>query len=309
MLDPHRLRIFRSVVASGSIQAAARNLGYTPSAVSQQVSALQKEVGLVLVERVGRGIITTPAGIALAEESDEVIASLTRLGNVVADLREGRTARLSIGYFASAGYAWMPRLASALMDEFPHLVLELCLNELADGRELRQPDLDLVAEAPDSSTTAPAGYRRQHLLDDPYVVVVPDTHPLADRTEVSLSALADESWVDNDFVEGHCHITVVQAAAAAGFVPRFGVQAQDHYTALAFVARGVGISVVPRLGIVGLPQGVRALAITDPEPVRRISLLTRESVLANPVVSRAAELLVEIGSHPYSRGELVGYPA
>lgn len=309
MLDPHRLRIFRSVVASGSIHAAARNLGYTPSGVSQHVAALQREIGLTLIERVGRGIVATPAGVALAEESDEVIASLTRLGNVVADLREGRTGRLTIGYFATAGYAWMPRLAGALMDEFPQLVLELTLNELMAGPERRQPDLDLIAESPHRSQTAPPGYRRQHLIDDVYVAVVPDWHPLADRVEVPLSALAEEAWVDNDFVEGQCHITVVRAAAAAGFVPRFAVQAQDHYTAMAFVAQGVGISVVPRLGITDVPKGVRTLALTDPEPVRRISLLTRESVMTNPVVARAAELLVELGSQPYSRGELAGHSA
>lgn len=300
MLDPHRLRIFRSVVTSGSIQAAARNLGYTPSAVSQHVAALQREVGLSLIEKSGRGIVATPAGLALAAESEDVIASLTRLGNVVDDLREGRTGRLSIGYFASAGFAWMPRLARTLMEEFPHLVLELSLNDIANGPERRPVDLDLVAESPHRSEVPPAGYRRTVLLDDIYVAIVPNDHPLADRDSISLIELGDESWIDTDSPEGECHITVARACAAAGFVPRYAVQTQDHYTAMAFVEQGVGVGVFPRLAIADLPAGVRAVALTDPEPVRRVSLLVRESAAAYPAITRAVELFVDLASRPYA---------
>jgi DNA-binding transcriptional LysR family regulator len=300
MLDPHRLRIFRSVVTSGSIQAAARNLGYTPSAVSQHVAALQRDVGLSLIEKSGRGIIATPAGLALATESDEVIASLTRLGKVVDDLREGRTGRLTMGYFASAGFAWMPRLARTLMEEFPHLVLELSLNDIANGPKRRPVDLDLVAESPHRSEAPPAGYRRRNLFDDIYVAVVPREHPLADRESISLTELADESWVDTDAPEGECHITVGRAAAAAGFVPRYAVQTQDHYTAMAFIEQGVGVGVFPRLAIADLPAGVRALQIVDPEPSRRVSLLVRESAAAYPAIIRAVELFDELATAPYS---------
>jgi DNA-binding transcriptional LysR family regulator len=307
MLDPHRLRIFRSVVTSGSIQAAARNLGYTPSAVSQHVAALQREVGLSLIEKSGRGIVATPAGLALAAESEEVIASLTRLGNVVDDLREGRTARLTMGYFASAGFAWMPRLARILMEEFPHLVLELSLNDIANGPERRPADLDLVAESPHRSDTPPTGYRRRHLLDDIYVAVVPDGHPLAARQSIALAELRDESWVDADAPEGECHITVARACAAAGYVARYGVQTQDHYTAMAFVAQGVGVAVVPRLAIADPPPGVRTLQLVDPEPVRKISLLVRESSAAYPAITRAVELFDDLASDPYAN--FPGYEA
>ncbi|HVI38609.1 MAG TPA: LysR family transcriptional regulator, partial [Gaiellales bacterium] len=86
MLDVQRLRVFRAVVASGSVQAAADHLGYTPSAVSQQLSALQKETGLVLFEKAGRGISPTPTAKVLASESDEVMGSLSRLGGLVEHL-------------------------------------------------------------------------------------------------------------------------------------------------------------------------------------------------------------------------------
>src|SRR5258705_10589572 len=95
MLDVHRLRVFRSVVASGSINAAAANLGCTPSAVSQQVSALQRETGLALLTRIGRGIEPTAAGLALAAEIDALLHRLGDVESFVADLRAGRRGTLA----------------------------------------------------------------------------------------------------------------------------------------------------------------------------------------------------------------------
>jgi DNA-binding transcriptional LysR family regulator len=293
MLDPHRLRIFRSVVASGSIQAAARNLGYTPSAVSQHVAALQREVGIALIERSGRGILPTAAGMALAAESDEVIASLNRLNSVVADLRDGRSGRLTIGYFSSAGKAWMPRVARALMDEFPDLVIELMLNEIMDAPELQKLDMDLFVDGPDPRRRVPAGYRQRHLADDPYVLVVPIEHPLAGRASVPLGELVDETWIDSDVAGGLCHTLVMQACDAAGFSPRFAVQAQDHYTAIAFAAQGMGVTVVPRLAAHDMPATTSVVELTDPTPMRSISLLTRESIVGTPAAAAAERLFTE----------------
>jgi DNA-binding transcriptional LysR family regulator len=293
MLDPHRLRIFRSVVASGSIQAAARNLGYTPSAVSQHVAALQREVGIALIERSGRGILPTAAGVSLAAESDEVIASLNRLNSVVADLRDGRSGRLTIGYFSSAGKAWMPRVARALMDEFPDLVIELMLNEIMDAPEQQKLDMNLFVDGVSPNRRVPAGYRQRHLADDPYVLVVPIEHPLAGRASVPLGELAGETWIDSDVAGGLCHALVVQACDAAGFSPRFAVQAQDHYTAIAFTAQGMGVTIVPRLAAHDMPVTTSVVELTDPTPVRRISLLTRESIVGTPAAAAAERLFTE----------------
>lgn len=296
MIDTHRLRIFRSVVASGSIQAAASHLGFTPSAVSQQVATLQREIGLVLIERSGRGIVPTAAGKALVAESDDVIASLTRLGSVIADLREGRTGRLTVGYFASAGAVWMPQIAKTLMDEFPELLLELLLSELPEDAVPLNPDIDLVNGPQYGEHEPPAGYHRRPLIDDPFVAVVHSGHPLAMLDTIPLAELSAEAWVDNDFADGQCRHIMMSACSAAGFVPRFVVQAQDHYTAIAFVAAGVGVTVLPQLATVDAPKTVRTIRLSDPEPVRRISLLVKESLAGNPVAERAVQLLSEYTS-------------
>lgn len=290
MLDPHRLRIFRSVVASGSVQAAADHLLLTSSAVSQQLTRLQEETGLTLFRRAGRGIEPTDAAYVLAEESDELMAHLERLDRVVVDLREGRSGRLVIGYFSSAGQAWMPALVRRLVDESPDLTVELVLTE--DAPSELMPDLDLVVLAPGSPGRT--GYRRVPLVDDPYVAVLPADHPLASRRRISLVDLRGGTWVSNDELTRPTHRLLVSACAAAGLRPRFAVQAEDQDTAMAFVAAGLGVTVLPRLAASAPPQGVRRLPLDPPVPVREVSVLVREGVTRHQAAGRAVELLTDL---------------
>ena len=166
MLDVHRLRVFRSVVASGSIHGAAANLGYTASAVSQHVSALQRETGLTLLTRAGRGIEPTAAGVALAHQIDGVLSRLGDVESFVDDLRAGRTGSLSLAYFASAGAAWMPTVVRLLLQEFPGLRLDLMLRDELPASPGERADLQVVVEQGGLTTIAgatarvPSGVRR-----------------------------------------------------------------------------------------------------------------------------------------------------
>lgn len=295
MLDPHRVRVFRSVVASGSVQAAADNLGLTSSAVSQHLSSLQRETGLTLFHRVGRGIAPTEAALVLDAQTDEVMSQWGKVDQVVADLRDGRSGRLSIGYFASAGAAWMPTLVKRLTREFPDLVLELVLNEV-EQRTGTRPDIDLVIDPPDAAL--PSGYRRIDLTEDHFVAVVPRGHALAEEGVVSLTDLRGETWVSNDNPKAVGHRLVVAACAAAGFRPRFTVQAQDHYTAIGFVAAGIGVTVLPGLAARSLPATVVRLGVAPPTPVRHLAALVRDLGAPSPAADRAVELLTDLIHHP-----------
>ncbi|GAA4114627.1 LysR family transcriptional regulator [Knoellia locipacati] len=298
MLDPHRLRVFRAVVGSGSVQAAADNLGLTSSAVSQHLSALARETGLVLFQRQGRGIAATPAGLELATQTEEAMRQWDRLDSVVTDLRDGRSGRITVGYFASAGSAWMPALVKRLTFEQPDLTVDLVLTEVTSRNVT--PDIDVVIDPPDGGGRA--GYRRVHLASDPFVAVVPSDSELATRRSVALADLRGETWVSNDLTGSLGHRIVMSACAAAGFTPRFTVQAQEHHSAIQFVAAGVGISVMPRLAARALPPEVLRLRITDPTPVREISALVRETGRPNPAAERLLEMLLELNTHPSRRG-------
>jgi DNA-binding transcriptional LysR family regulator len=289
MLDVHRLRVFRAVVAAGSVNRAASNLGYTPSAVSQHLHALQRETGLQLTERHGRGIEITAIGRLLAEEATAVLEQLAVLDSVVADLRAKRLGSLSVAYFASAGAAWIPPVVAALTTEFTDIRIDLRQYELADEEQRTPPDVQVYVEDP-AQRELP-GYDVHPLLTEPYVVVVPDRHRLAGWPTVPLRQLAEESWVDNDFSRGPCRRVVIDACSSLGFSPPFRVETHDYPTAISFVAAGVGITVLPRLGVGSLPPGLVAIPVVDPAPERRIAIRVREALRGHPAARRFVELL------------------
>lgn len=290
MLDVHRLRVFRAVVASGSVNQAAANLGYTPSAISQHVAALQRETGLRLIERNGRGIQPTTTGRLLAAEAADVLERLAALDSMVTDLRKGRAGSLSVNYFASAGAAWIPPIVATLTTEFPELRVDLRLNELAWEGQAVDPDVEVFVEG--APTGSVHGYDVHPLLEEPYVAVLPGTHRLAGRTSIPLRELADEPWVDNDVARGPCRQVVLDACSSVGFSPGFHVETHDYPTAISFVAAGVGITVLPQLGVGAmLPPGLVAVPVVDPVPMRRVAVRVRESLRENAAARRIVELL------------------
>lgn len=294
MLDLTRLRVFRAVVHAGSVQAAAANLGYSPSAVSQHITALQRETGLTLFEKSGRGIAATPVGEALAAGSDEVMMSLGRLDGLVGDLREGRTGSLSISTFPSAGQYWLPQVARVLTAEFPDLLLRLDLLDQITGPATGY-DLDLRAEDPQEPPTNVVGYRRFPLVDESYVLVVPRSHPYAARPDIALAEAATQRLIAEGSQDATCVQILHRAFGASGVSPRYVARTSDHHAAIALVEAGVGLTLLPRLAMGTLPAGLVALPIVgDSRPTRRISAFVRDEARSRTAVTRALELLHEI---------------
>lgn len=294
MLDVTRLRVFRAVVHAGTVQAAAANLGYSPSAVSQHITALQRETGLRLFEKSGRGIAPTPAGLALASGSEEVMDSLGRLGGLVEDLREGRTGTLSIGTFPSAGQYWVPQIARSLASEFPSLLINLNLIDVGDGVRSTY-DIDLRAEDPQLAPTEVAGYRRYELLVEPYVAVMPQEHHLAAHPEIDLADLAGERLIAEGADDTTCAAILRRAYAASGTSPRYVARSSDHHAALALVDSGLGITLLPRLAMGRLGPGLTERPISgDSAPSRRIVAFVSEASAPRKAVIRAVELLHDV---------------
>jgi len=290
MLDVHRLRVFRSVVATGSINAAATNLGYTASAVSQHLAALQRETGLTLVARVGRGIQPTAAGLALAAEIDDVLERLSNVESVVAELRSGRSGALHIAYFASAGSAWMPAVARVLLRDFPDLRLTLSLR---DGIAVSPPRPDVQVLVEQDNLDPGPGVRAYHLYDDPYVAILPRSHRFADADVVNLVDISEEVWIDNDPAHGWCRRNLILACHAAGFSPPYRIEAHDYPTAIAFVDAGIGLTIVPSMAAHHLPENVVSVPVTGPTPRRSIYALVPVAVQDVPAVRAVISTLYE----------------
>ncbi|MFD4632253.1 LysR family transcriptional regulator [Streptomyces sp. NPDC058284] len=285
MLDMRRMQILRAVVTSGSVTAAARNLGYTPSAVSQQMAALEKEARIALLERTGRGVRPTEAGRLLTEYATVIGRHAAEAETALAELRAGRTGHVSMRYFATAGAPLVAPALAALRREQPGVQVELKLFEPTDPVpevKARRADLALVVRPRDAAPVD--GIRFVHLLDDRYRAVLPAGHRLAERPVVDLTDLAEEPWIAGE-TPGPCLDPVIDACAAAGFSPDFVVESGDYATAQGFVAAGLGVSLVPELGLTGGHRAdVVVREVRGPEPVRVIQAAVRAASPVQPAL-------------------------
>lgn len=283
MLDVRRMQVLRAVVASGSITAAARNLGYSASAISQQLATLEREAGIPLLERIGRGVRPTAAGTLLAEQVEIVSAQLAQTETALTELKEGRTGRLSIRYFATAGAALVPPAVAAVRREYPGIRFDLRLFEdnamplIASG----EADVAIVVLPQGGSDVRNVEF--VPLLDDPYRAVLPRGHRLARKRALDLADLAEEPWIGAEWpTPGPCRDILFDACGAAGFTPNFTVEAEDYQTAQGFVAAGLGVTLVPELGLGSPHPGVVVRPLRRPEPLRSIQAAVGGHVMDRP---------------------------
>ncbi|WP_168198588.1 LysR family transcriptional regulator [Nesterenkonia sp. NBAIMH1] len=289
--DVGRLRTFLAVVAEESISAAADNLRISRAAASQQMQALQRETGLTLLERRGRGIAVTAAGRQLSVRAERLLREAGKLQGLAADLQQGRTGSLLISHFVSVGVAWIPALVAAISSEFPELRITMRLWDLEEAAAW-EPDAEIFVRHPDVADRA--GYRTTELMQDSYAAVLPAGHRLAGRERIGLEDLRGEVWVDNDYTRGPNRKILMQACAGVGLAPDFRIETQDYAAAVACVEAGVGITVMPQLSwqtVAGMVSGVQALPLDEPGLHRVLAVRTKEASDSAPAVRRLLELL------------------
>ncbi|TXS44782.1 LysR family transcriptional regulator [Streptomyces sp. t39] len=294
MLDVRRMRMLEAVVTLGSVTAAAAELGYTPSAVSQQIGALERETGTDLLERVGRHVRPTAAGRLLTEHSAAIGRRIAEAETALADLKAGRTGRLSVRYFATAGAGMVAPAVAAFRRRHPGVRVDLALSDPEDPLgAVRRGEADIALVVPLREERPADDLLVEQLADDPYRVVLPKDHPLAAKRVVDLALLAGEPWVGNEWPAGPCLGRVIDACAEAGFAPDFVVQSEDHATALGFVAAGLGVALMPVLGIGGGHPGVVVRRVRGPQPVRSIRAVRRRTQKESPVLREMLAALRE----------------
>ncbi len=255
MLDANRVRILVEIAHAGSITAAAQRLSFTPPALSQQLTKLERELGCRLVERGRTGVTLTHAGLVLLEHGERVLGELRDAEAAVREVAGQRPDRLSLGAFASAGKVLLPQTLAVFGHEHPHVRLSLSDIEPPGGHDLvASGDLDLLIthRYPGVPLPRAGGLQRERLLVDPLMVVAPVGHPVTD-TEMSLSELAEEEWICG--APGiHNRVSLDIAAAAAGVHLTVAYETRDYEVALALIEAGVGIALIPR-SILGAARG------------------------------------------------------
>lgn len=289
MIDVRQLRTLRAVADHGSVSAAAMALHLTPSAVSQQLAGLSKATGTELLERRGRGVVLTDAARILVSHADLVFAQLERATSEMraATVTGPTTVRIA-GFPTALATVVAPALATlraahpAWEFDVSDTESEESLPRLVDG----DLDVAVVMAAPNRPLLGDPRLRVEPLMEDPYVVVLPTGHPLADATDLALTELAGDPWVLAR--EGlSCHDNISAICADAGFQPRGRLRCSDFTAALAVVAAGLGVMLLPRLGRPArLPEGV-ALVPLRPGGPRRYLLVAMRRGAEYPEVAAA----------------------
>jgi DNA-binding transcriptional LysR family regulator len=283
-----RLRAFALVLDLGSVSAAADVLGYTQSAVSQQLAALEREVGAPLVDRTQRPLRPTAAGAALRPHAERILAELGRAEAAVDALRGG-SPRIRLAAFHSALSSFVPAAVRDLRrahDDLVVEVLQLETHEAVEWLRSGQADLAVVHLMPGVAVPDTAGLQRRRLLTDHLYAVLPERHRLAHRDALDFADLESEPMIlpRRGTAAGRFRAVVELLCAQAGFAPRVAYELEDLPAVQAFVSAGIAVVPMHGLTLATLPRGVVARPLGDPTAGSR----TIEA-LAPAAVAPAAE--------------------
>lgn len=298
MLDLSRLRALHAVAVHGSVSAAAIALGYTPSAVSQQIAKLERETRTTLLERRGRGIALTDAAQQLADTAQELLTIVERAETTLEERRGQPSGRLAVGAFPTAARGLMPPVLAELVRRHagldtrmievdPHLSPDLVARGVIDLAVAHDWDI--------SPLPAPDGVQRAVIGDDPSDILVPHGHPLADRPVLRRADLTDQRWICQP-PGSVCHDWLVRTLRASGHEPDLAYQVAEYHTQLALVAAGLGIALVPRLGRGPVPEGVSVVPL-EPTPLRRLYALWRPGAARRPAITETVRILQQHWPH------------
>jgi DNA-binding transcriptional LysR family regulator len=274
-MDVKRMFLLADVARHGSITAAAHALAYTPSAVSQQVQSLEREVGLALLERHARGVRLTDAGEVVVASAEKARRLMQAVDDELAEVAGLRRGSLRLGAFPTAGASLVPVAITTFRERHPGVELMVRSAKLAEMLRLlesREIEIGLLWDYDwcriEGMVDADVLVMR-HILDDPMELVVARTHRFARRRRVRLAELADERWIIR--ADAHPGAEVLtRSCRAAGFEPQVSFEAHDYQEAQGMVAVGLGVALIPRLALTTVREDVTAISLGDTAPVRRI---------------------------------------
>ncbi|MCK5891626.1 MAG: LysR family transcriptional regulator [Aeromicrobium sp.] len=274
MLNPVHLRTLTVVLRTGSFADAGRRLGYTGSAVSQQISALERQVRMPLFERSAHAVRPTPAAEFIAARATSALSTLQELEDEIAALHEGTAGRVRLGSFPTAAERLLPIALSELAHATPDIEVHLDEgepSELVGLVEARELDVALVYRYDLVPLSLPRGLRAHRLLVEDLLVIMPVDHPAAESDEVVMSTLAAETWITTR--DGTAAATMMQRlSGAAGFEPDIAHRSNDYDVIHGLVRAGLGLAVVPALGHVPT-EGIAATRLSGPDTHREVFLL------------------------------------
>ncbi|WP_284984375.1 LysR family transcriptional regulator [Arthrobacter sp. efr-133-TYG-118] len=314
MIEIAALRALVAVEQQGSVVAASEAMGFSPSAVSQQIKKLEKQSGVTVLERHGRGVLLTDRGMALAEYGRRILGELEELqATLLADpARPSGVLRL-VGFSTAcrglvgpmlgklgAAQAVAPTSSAASSSGLDGSGLEIRV-VAEDPREAVQrvatgeADLGVVHNWHSVPLVIPENMVHEDLCLDTADVLLNSAHPLAGRTAVEPSDLVDERWISTP-AGAICNEALLAILAGLGRVPDIRIYDPDFSTHIAMVQQGVAVALVPRLGRPELPAGVVAVPVVNPMQQRQVGIVYRKTMTASPSIRHVVRLLQDVAA-------------
>lgn len=293
MIDLSSLTSLRAVDTHGSVVSAAVALGFTPSAVSQQVKRLEKQTGVPLLERVGRGVMLTSHGRYLVDNGARLLSDLEEIESGLHQQSGAVAGHLRLTAFSTAMRGLIAPAVGDLRTAHPTLTLTLAEREPWDTVDLvasGQSDLGVVHSWGDVLLAIPDHLASTPVAKDVADVIVRRDHVLARRKRVRPHDLVDEDWIATP--EGTiCRQWLTRMYDGTGRLPRIAHQSLEFDSHLALVRAGLGIALVPRLGRQPLGDELLAIRVHDPEPTRDIVAVHRRSMTDSPAIAAVLSAL------------------
>ena len=300
------MRMLREVAARGTVAAAAAALWVTPPAVSQQLAALEREAGVPLLEREGRRLRLTEAGRRLVDHTERVLAELEAAQADLAAAAAGISAHLHISAFPTAANAILIPSLVRLREEHPMLrlsVTDLEPEESMPALKAGQLDLVVTYEWDLLPNVEDPGVEREQLLVEPIYLALPATHPCAGRP-ASIGDFVDEQWIVGRDQTSMLNL-VVTSANLAGFEPKTDFHSMDFQVIVTAVAAGLGVALVPPLGMTGPRPDVDFQPLADLRVNRRVYAAIRRGSGGNPAIATVLAALREASTSLSCRLETV----
>ncbi|MGW1769238.1 LysR family transcriptional regulator, partial [Streptomyces sp. NPDC002073] len=295
--DIKKLRILRTLAEHGTVTATAEALHMTPSAVSQALTNLARQLGVPLLEAQGRRVRLTDAAHLVLRHAEAVFAQLERADAELAGYLAGEAGEVRLGAFSTAVPALVVPAVAALRRTHPGIGIRVQEAEAAQAYELLSAGaVDLALSL---AAHAPAGhdprFTRIALLEDPLDVALPPGHPLAGAAELRLADLASDPWIFGG--SGPWSEITRTACDAAGFVPEQAHSAAGWTAILAMVGAGMGVALVPRMAAARAGDAVIRVLTRD-RPTRHVIAATRRGADAGPAVGRVLDALRAVSGSP-----------
>ena len=283
-----------AVASEGTFGRAAERLGYTQSAVSQQIAALERTVGGKVFDRPGgpRRVELTPLGAVVLDRGRDLIARVDALDDVLDRFRSGQVGRLTVGTFQSISSAVLPQLVARFRGQFPDV--DIALFESAVDEELEaqlergQTEVSFLVGGVD--VAAAAGFEARHLLTDPFVLI-------ARPGQFAPGPVPVDAFIGEPMIGQHensCQLLNEAGLRAAGLDPSYVFRSNDNGTVAAMVRAGMGVAVMPLLCTEPEDPRTSLHPLDPPIPGRKVSIAWRSGRTLSPAAEAFVQLAIEV---------------